>query len=475
MSGGAGARRRPRLALLTPYWSFFEPSVPFDLRADREELAAAAINALAPAGEVVASALAADPQAGRAAGEALADARPDAVVVLQSMAAPPAHALAALDGLPGVPLVVCAARRGDRVRDGFTHGEITTDGATVGTPQLTNVLHRRGRAHDLVLWRPGEDAALVAAARAAAAAGRLRRARLLRVGRPIPGYDSVDVDGAALAQATGIALVDLAPGDVASAIRAADGGAVEAEVRAGFALAEDVEAGGTLAGSMRAAAALAALDDRLGVDAGAMNCHVPELRGGHDPGLAPCFALGRETTRGIPWTCSGDVVTAVAMLAVKLLGGPALYHEIEALDRVTGEALLANTGEHDLGLLRDGERPQLVRNRWWDGLDAVCGACARFSPTPGAATLVAFTPHHAEPSGFRFVVAEGTFTARSFPRTGTPNAAFRFAGGRDVETTWAAWVRAGVNHHAAATDGHRAGQVAALAAHLAVGCAVVST
>ena len=31
-------------------------------------------------------------------------------------------------------------------------------------------------------------------------------------------------------------------------------------------------------------------------DAGAMNCHVPEIRLGPDVGIAPCFGLGRSTT-----------------------------------------------------------------------------------------------------------------------------------------------------------------------------------
>ena len=31
--------RRPRVRLLHPYWEFWEHAVPFDLRADRDELA----------------------------------------------------------------------------------------------------------------------------------------------------------------------------------------------------------------------------------------------------------------------------------------------------------------------------------------------------------------------------------------------------------------------------------------------------
>ena len=93
-----------------------------------------------------------------------------------------------------------------------------------------------------------------------------------------------------------------------------------------------------------------------------MNCHVEEIRLGRDSGVTPCFGLGRETARGIPWTCSGDVLTAVAMLVAKQLGGAALYHEIEAIDFETGEVVVANSGEHDLEWRPHGCRPRQQSN-----------------------------------------------------------------------------------------------------------------
>lgn len=451
----------PRVALLSPYWSFFESSFDGDLRATRRELAAEVAALL---GGVLADEVADSRAGGEAAAARIAAARPDALVVVQSMAAPPAHALAALDRLGDLPLVVLVAQRTRRPAGDLDHAAITADGATVGGPQLTNVLIRRERPFALVAG-PLEDAAgrLREQVRAAAAAGRLRRARIARVGRPIDGYDCVDCNEAALRAATGIELVPVDPADVRAAYLAAEGGAaVEAELRDGW----DVEAPAPcVRRSARFAAALEALDARLGVAAGAMNCHVPEIRLGDEPGIAPCFALGRETSRGVPWTCAGDVVTAVAMLTLKLLGGAALYHEIETLDHDSGEALLANSGEHDLAFADPGERPRLRANGWWPG------ACAQFSPPPGPATLAAFTPHPGEPSGFRYVVAEGELTARRLPAAGTVAGAFRFAGGEPVAQAWERWARAGVNHHAAATPGHYGDALASVAAHLGVGVA----
>jgi hypothetical protein len=497
------------VALVAPYWSFFEPSVPFDLRADRARLADEVAALLAPADcrpELIDG-----ERSGALAGERLLREGADVLVLVVSTVAPPSFALALLDALPAMPLVVAAVWRPADPGEGLTHARIVAAGATVGTPQLTSVLHRRGRAHELVVGALGQPSlgddlrAAIATARAsgapdaapvqvpmppvpapaagplddeaAAVAARLRGARIARVGEPIPGYDCVTCDPRRLREAIGIELVDVAPATVRDAYLAADPdrlAALEREARGAFALAVDVEADECLERSLRFAAGLEALDDELGVDAGAMNCHVPELRfAAGEPGITPCYALGRETTRGIPWSCAGDVVTAVALLTVKLLGGAALYHEIEALDQEAGEALLANSGEHDLAFGAFPPKPELRRNGWWEG-DRRCGACACFGPAPGPATLVGFTVHAEEPSGFRYTVAEGSFGTRALAESGTPHAAFRFAGDAPVERAWADWARTGVNHHSVATPGHRGSQVAAVARELGVGCSIVS-
>lgn len=465
---------RPRVAILSPYWSFWERSVPGDLRADRRALSSEAA-ALLEGVDVVAVEAVEDRESGAAAAERIRAAAPDALLVVQSMAVPPAYTLAALDPLDGVPLVVLVVQRRHGLPDGFTHADVTAEGGTVGGPQLTNVLERLGRRYDLVVGSiadPGLGRRLRGAVRSACAAGRLRGARLGRVGRPLDGYDCVDVDDADLVAALGLDVVHIEPATVREAYLAADparADAIEAETRAAFALGPGVEDDECLSRSLRFAAALERLDGDLGLAAGAMNCHVPELRFADEPGITPCFALGRETTRGIPWTCVGDVLTAVAMIASKLLGGAALYHELEAIDHETGELVIANSGEHDLAFADPGARPELRRNVWFDGVDPRCGACACFGPPAGPGTLVAFTPHPDAPAGFRFVVAEGELTTRTFPMTGTVNGAFRFAAGPAAET-WAAWARAGVNHHSAATPGLLGDAVARLATHLGVGC-----
>jgi L-arabinose isomerase len=415
---------------------------------------------------------------GLAVGRRFADLDVEVVLVLQTIAVPAAWTMAAIEALPGVPVVVWALHETGLVDGGFDHGSITTQGATVGAPMLSNLLSRHGRPFELLLARRSDPDGLRRvrdALRLAGVAHGIARSRLGRIGRPLDGYAHVDVDDAALREATGITLVAVDPDEVVAAYQAvldADVQALEADVRRDWTIDGDVVEGESLERSLRAALALETVVDAHDLDGGAFNCHVPQFRFGEPIGIAPCWGLGRLTSGGRPFSCTGDIVTAVAMLTTKRLGGAAVYQEIEAIDYATGEVVIANSGEHDLAWLAPGERPRLQRNGWFCGKDPHCGVCAAFEPAPGPATLVGFTPHPRSRGGFRYVVGRGELTARRFPDTGTVNGAFRFADG-PVETAWGRWANAGVNHHSSATPGDLAADVVAVAGHLGIDAVVV--
>jgi L-arabinose isomerase len=415
---------------------------------------------------------------GLAVGRRLKDLDIDVLLVLQTMAVPAAWTMAAIEVLPGVPVVLWALHETGLVAGGFDHGSITTQGATVGAPMLSNLLSRADRPFELVLARRADADGLRRvrdALRLAGVARRIARSRLGRIGRPLDGYAHVDVDAVALREATGITLVAVEPDEVVDAYRAvtaADVRTLEAEVRHEWVVADDVADGETLERSLRAALALEVVVGAHALDGGAFNCHVPQFRFGDEIGIAPCWGLGRLTSGGRPFSCTGDIVTAVAMLTTKRLGGAAVYQELEAIDYATGEVVIANSGEHDLGWLAPGERPRLQRNDWFCGKDPHCGVCASFEPAPGPATLVGFTPHPRSRGGFRYVVARGELTTRRFPETGTVNGAFRFADG-PVEAAWERWASAGVNHHSSATPGDFAADVVAVAGQLGIEAVVV--
>jgi len=469
---------KPRVGVIHPYWTLWEHTAGPTFRADRLTLARGVADDVADVVDPVAVVEIASGEDGVAVGRRFADLDVDVVLVLQTMAVPAAWTMAALELLSGVPVVLWALHETGLVDGAFDHGSITTQGATVGAPMLTNLLTRADRPFELILARRGDpDGAgrVRDALRLAGVARRISRSRLGRIGRPLDGYAHVDVDDAALREATGIQLVFVEPDEVVDAYRTVadtDVHALEAEVRRDWTFDGDLTEGGSLDRSLRAALALEAVVEAHDLDGGAFNCHVPQFRFGEPIGIAPCWALGRLTSGGRPFTCTGDIVTAVAMLTTKRLGGAAVYQEIEAIDYATGEVVIANSGEHDLAWLAPGSRPRLQRNGWFCGRDAHCGVCAAFEPAPGPATLVGFTPHPRSRGGFRYVVARGELTERTFPETGTVNGAFRFRHG-PVEAAWARWASAGVNHHSSATPGDLAEDVVAVARLLGIDAVVV--
>ena len=170
--------------------------------------------------------------------------------MLKTMGPPPAWTLGEL---PGVRLVVWAAHRRSTVPKETDQAYITTEGATVGTPMLTSVLVREKRPFELVVGRVADPAPVAEALRGAAAATRVRRSRVARVGVVQDGYACVDTPSALLHEKLGVEVVQLEPREVREAydaVSAEQTAAMLEETRGLY----DVEADGEgLQRSLRAA------------------------------------------------------------------------------------------------------------------------------------------------------------------------------------------------------------------------------
>ena len=213
-----------RAAVVSPYWTFWEASAGGSaLRDDRQELLADAVAALGTAAggplDVVCTGLLDSPETAGALADGV-EGDLDVIVVVICMAAPPTHGLGFLERFGDVPVVVWSVQRSRNIRAGFDASDITSAGTAVGTPQLTNMLARSGRPHEIVVGALDDAAChsrLGRAVHLAATASALRRARIARVGQPPPGYDCVDTDPETLRRATGITFVAWIPPSCADA------------------------------------------------------------------------------------------------------------------------------------------------------------------------------------------------------------------------------------------------------------------
>lgn len=457
-----------RLALAAPYWSFWETSaVGHDLRSERRALLDDVASRLIARGFDVTCRTLLDSASPAGSSPAWLDGA-DLLVVVSTMAAPTSHTEPILRASP-LPAVIWALNLGaGRAGDML---DIVRDGATVGTPQLTNVLLRASRPFSLVSG-PLDDRTMDRVASGIAAeltASRFRGARVGRVGSPIDGYDCVDVDDGSLERALGCQVVRIPPERLRDAALGVGGDRLrsrESELTAAYGPASELDAD-SWESSIRLDLALRDLVTEERLAAGALNCHVGALRHGSELGVAPCLALGESTGRGVPWTCTGDVLTAVAMFVGRSLAGAALYHEIESLDPEDGAAVLANTGEHDPGWRRSGGRVELRQNPWFRE-DPRTGTIVWHALAPGPATLLAFTPTGAEPDGFRFITARGRVLDEVLEHSPTTGGAFRFAT-QSPHEVWERWVSSGANHHSALVPGDITHAVGIVAARLGVG------
>lgn len=447
---------RPRIALLSVYFSLFDEQMPPAFRAARAAAAERFAALLGEQAEIVWSGLVTDDDEGRAAAPELRAAAPEAIVFAPSMAAPPSYAVHALAEVAGVPLVIWNAPGIDRLGGDITQADATAETTQVGCVMLANALVRAGRRFSTITARPSDPIAvarLLRVVRAAAAAGALRGLTALRVGDAIPGYIDVEASDDQLA-ALGVAESAVSVAELDAAVDAVDAAPAREllerlRARPGWrarAAAADADDPAALL-SARLALALRALSDERGAGCGTVNCHGCHLRRNPAIGISACLGASLLTEAGVPISCTGDQPTALTMLLARRLSGRALYCELYTPEVESGLMLVAAGGEGDVAWAADGA-VELIPNAHYPGARGE-GTALTFAVERGPATLLSLSP---DADGWRLAWATGAVVGSRYPRMGGPNAMFRFDAGPSDEAG-ARWIASGATHHAALAGG----------------------
>jgi L-fucose isomerase-like protein len=448
-----------RVGLLTPYFAFFEERFPTDFRSTQAAYASRLADGLREAGlEVTPSGLVDGPESAAAARSAFEAADVQVIAAASTMAAPPSYGSAALEGFDG-PIVVWDDRRAERFEADLDEVEATRGSSLLGSIMLANILGREGRRYLTVSSVDGAAASVARAVVGAAAAASLRGARLGLLGGTIAGYRNVVLEHDAARQ-LGIELVTLDGEAIGRALDVSEH-PDDAPLPDGL---EPVEAARPLLDrSLRVHRFLSSLVAGERLDALALNCHSDVLRFGETTGVVGCLASTLLWSVGVPIACTGDGVTAVALMLAARIAGSAQYCEGYGIESATGELLVSSCGMADMSLRPPEEPAHLFPNELYPGRHGL-GIATRFTFDEGPATIAGFAPPTQSRPG-RLVVSAGRLTGRGFEHLNGPSGTITF----DVEGAGrasAAWIDAGPAHHLALMRGDRREELRAAAAFL---------
>jgi L-fucose isomerase-like protein len=366
------------------------------------------------------------------AGQQLVGAGVYATVVLPAIATMAAIPWAALEAVD-VPVLIWS-RTESRHRPRNTV-ELVLGSAPVGAAAIGNVLVRAGRCFR-VANGPSLCQRSLAFLRGARAARALDGAVFGHFGGTVwPGMLDVVLDRAAFKRAFAAEIVDLDP----------DFSSLPAEIEPELEIT-DIEPE-ALKRSLALAGAVVGACERAQVVGGAFNCHGDAFARNEAVGVVCCTAVNEMTARGVPFACTGDDCTAVALFLAQQIAGAAQYLELDAVDDELDACLVTSGGEGDLRLAR-ADLPRRLRGNLFFSGHAGRGAAVDFVLRPGSVTLVGFTP---TASSFRVIAAGGEVLEQPPPDLGIPRAYVRFAGPAREGFVW--WCEAGANHHLALAPG----------------------
>jgi L-arabinose isomerase len=445
------------VAVIGGMMAYFESIMASGFRDDRRGHVAAVAGPLARDCEIEDLGLWADAGDIAPMARRLAETPCDLLLLVPTMATPPAEIARLAAGL-GVPVVIACAHELSRVTDAYDMRELCRHSTNVGATMLGAMLRRIPGAPVPTLVAgflddPGFHARLASAVAAALLGREMRGLRVGRLGPPQPGYDHVGLSGEEAALG-GVEIVDIPLERWQAANAAVRDPEIDAfrEEHLPRHLPRQArwEATDDLDRAIRQALALDALAEEEALACGSLAC-----RGAFGVampgGSLGCLATSLMTGSGRPFSATGDLVTAVAMHIGKRLGGATLYCELDAVDRARDAFLVANTGEADFAWCPPGGRASIRPAAAHSGRE-VPGVVLEHDLAAGPATMLGLVPD-LEAGAFRLIALEGDVPddpARTALKV--TQGWFRTAR-RPALAAFEAWAEAGATHHGALSRG----------------------
>ncbi len=430
--------------------------------------------------EVVSAGLVDTPRAARQAGEVLAAAQPDLVLLYTATYATSSQVLPTVQAA-GAPVVILSLQP-TRTLDyeGMTTAEWLANCSACCVPELAGAFTRaripyRTVTGTLVDGDPAWDV-LREWLDAAKAVRSLKRARLGFLGHTYPGMLDLYSDFTQVHAQTGAHVEVLEIDELVARVEAADAAAIERkgeEIRTTFELADagaDPIAGEltpeVLEWSARVAVGLDRLVEDFELDA--LTYYYRGVAGNLAERVSAGLIVGNSllTARGVPAAGEGDLKTSIAMLLLDRLGAGGSYTEFYGLDFEEDFILMGHDGPAHLAIAEG--RPVARVLKLYHG-KAGAGLSIEMKVRLGPVTILGLT--QTADGALKLVAAEGESIAGPTFRIGNTNSRIRFASG--PAAFFDGWCAEGPTHHVALGSGHQLSRVRKIADLLGLELAVI--
>lgn len=430
--------------------------------------------------EVVSAGLVDTPQAARQAGETLAAARPDLVLLYTATYATSSQVLPTVQAVDAPVVILNLQPTRTLDYEAMTTGEWLANCSACCVPEIAGAFTRARIPYRTVTGTllDGDPAweVLREWLDAAHAARSLRTARLGFLGHTYPGMLDLYSDFTQVHAQTGAHVEVLEIDDLVARVESADAGAIERkgeEIRATFDLAEagvDPIAGEITPEVFEWSARVAVGLDRLVEDfeLDGLTYYYRGVGGNVAERVSAGLIVGNSllTARGVPAAGEGDLKTNIAMLLLDRLGSGGSYTEFYALDFDDEFVLMGHDGPGHLAIAEG--RPVARALELYHGKSGA-GLSIEMKVRLGPVTILGVT--QTADGRLKLIAAEGESIAGPTFRIGNTNSRIRFRSG--PAAFFDAWCAEGPTHHVALGVGHQLSRVRKVADLLGLELAVV--
>jgi L-arabinose isomerase len=411
--------------------------------------------------EVVTAGLVDTPQAARAAGEALASARPQLLLVYTATYATSSQVLPVVQAVDAPVVVLNLQPTRTLDYEAMTTGEWLANCSACCVPEIAGALTRAGIRYRTVTGTLLEgDPAWVALREwldATGAVNDLRAARIGFLGHTYPGMLDMYSDFTQVHAQTGAHVEVLEIDDLVARVESAEAEAIERkrdEINEVFDLAEpgsDPIAAEITPEIFEWSARVAVGLDRLVEDfeLDALTYYYRGIGDNIAERVSAGLIVGNSllTTRGVPTAGEGDLKTNIAMLLLDRLGIGGSYTEFYVLDFDEQFILMGHDGPGHLAIA-DG-RPVARALKLYHGKSGA-GLSVEMKVRLGPVTILGLT--QTADGRLRLLAAEGESIPGPTFKIGNTNSRIRFS--RDPGAFFDEWCAQGPTHHVALGIGH---------------------